>query len=144
MKNAIQKSGLVLQSEFSQDIQSIMTGNKEKLTPFMKLFWQQQQEAFTKNPNGIRYHPMIIRFCLSLAAKSASVYEELRNSKVLTLPSRTLRDYRNVITPSVGFNPALVQELRQTAKSLTRVQRFVVLAFDEMKVQSKLVFNKNR
>ena len=132
MKSAIQKSGLVLQSEFSQDIQSIMTGNKEKLTPFMKLFWQQQQEAFTKSPNGIRYHPMIIRFCLSLAAKSASEDEELRNSKVLTLPSRrTLCDYRNVITPSVGFNPALVQELCQTARSLTGVQRFVVLAFDK-------------
>ena len=87
---------------------------------------------------------MIIRFCLSLAAKSASAYEELRNSKVLTLPSRrTLRDYRNVITPSVGFNPALVQELCQTTKSLTGVQRFVVLAFDEMKLQSKLVFKKN-
>ena len=98
MRNAIQNSGVVLQSEFSQDLQSIMTGNKEKLTPFMKLFWQQQQEAFTKSPNGVRYHLMIIRFCLSLAAKSASTYEELRNSKVLTLPSRrTLRDYRNVI-----------------------------------------------
>ena len=144
MRQAIQKSGVVLQSEFSQDVRYLMSGNKEKLTPFMKLFWQQQQEAFTKSPNAIRYHPMIIRFCLSLAAKSASAYEELRNSKVLTLPSRrTLRDYRNVIAPSIGFNPALVQELCQTTKSLTGIQRFVVLAFDEMKVQSKLVFNKN-
>ena len=56
---------------------------------------------------------------------------------------RTLRDYRNVITPSVGFNPAVIQELCQITKSLSGVQRFVVLAFDEMKVQSKLVFNKN-
>ena len=30
MRNAIQNSGVVLQSEFSQDVQSIMTGNKEK------------------------------------------------------------------------------------------------------------------
>ncbi len=121
-----------------------MTGNKEKLIPFMKLFWQQQQEAFSKSPNGIRYYPMIIRFCLSLVAKSASAYNELRNSKVLTLPSRrTLHDYRNVITPSVGFNPALIQELCQTTKSLTGVQRFIVLALDEMKVQCKLVFIKN-
>ena len=137
MRQAIHNSGVALHPEFFQDVRSIMSGNKEKLTPFMKLFWQQQQEAFTKSPNGIRYHPMIIRLCLSLAAKSASVYEELRNSKVLTLPSmRTLRDYRNVITPSVGFNPAVIQELCQITKSLSGVQRFVVLAFDEMKVQS--------
>ena len=35
-----------------------------------------------------RHHPMIIRFCLSLASKSASPYDELRPSNVLTLPSR--------------------------------------------------------
>ena len=144
MRNAISSSGVALDSEFAQDVKSIMTGNEKRLTPFMKLFWQQQQEAFTKSPNGVRYHPMIIRFCLSLAVKSASAYDELRNSKVLTVPSRrTLRDYRNAITPSVGFNPTIIQELCQTTKSLTGVERFVVLAFDEMKVQSKLVFNKN-
>ena len=88
---------------------------------------------------------MIIRFCLSLAAKSASAYDELRDSKVLTLPSRrTLRDYRNAITPSIGFNPAVIHELCETTKALVGVQRFVALAFDEMKVQSKLVFNKNK
>ena len=41
---------------------------------------------------------MLIRFCLSLYVESASAYEELRSSIVLTLPSqRTLRDYRNAI-----------------------------------------------
>ena len=39
-----------------------------------------------------RYHPIIIGFCLSLASKSKSAYEELRNSTILVLPSsRTLR-----------------------------------------------------
>lgn len=144
MRHIIHSSGVRLDSEFSQDIRSIMTSNENKLTPFMKLFWQQQQQASTHSPNGVRYHPMIIRFCLSLAAKSSSAYDELRDSKVLTLPSRrTLRDYRNAITPSIGFNPAVIQELNQITKPLTGVQRFVVLAFDEMKVQSQLVFNKN-
>ena len=44
------------------------------------------------NPKGMRYHPIIIGFCLSFASKSKSAYEELRNSTILVLPSsRTLR-----------------------------------------------------
>ncbi len=87
---------------------------------------------------------MIIRFCLSFAAKSASAFEELRNSGVLRLPSRrTLRDYRNAIKPKVGFNPAVVEELSKTTSHLEGAQRCVVLAFDEMKIQSKLVFDKH-
>ena len=44
----------------------------------MSLFWQQQKKLFSSSRTGVWYHPMIIRFCLSLAAKSASCYEELR------------------------------------------------------------------
>ena len=79
----------------------------------MKLFWEQQKQ-FTKKKSATsnRYHPMIIRFCLSLASKSASAYDELRSSNVLTLPScRTLRDYNNAIKPHAGFNPAVIQDL---------------------------------
>ena len=53
---------------------------------------------------------MIIRFCLSLAAKSSSCYEELRNSGVLTLPSQQrLRDYRNAIKPREDFRRKLLK-----------------------------------
>ena len=48
---------------------------------------------------------MIIQFCLSLAEKSLSAYDELRNSNILILPIRgTLRDYKNAIRPHAGFN----------------------------------------
>ena len=44
---------------------------------------------------------MIIRFCLSLASKSSSAYDEL--------PSRrTIRDYKNAIRPKAGFNDEVV------------------------------------
>ena len=87
---------------------------------------------------------MIIRFALSIATKSPAAYDEIRNSGVLTLPSRrTLRDYRNFIRPEVCFNPAVVQDLIQTSSKLSGVQRFVILLLDEMKIQSDLVFNKN-
>ena len=57
---------------------------------------------------------MIIKYCLSLATTSTSVYSELSyDSKtgngVQALPSlRTLRDYRNYIRPTQGFNSEVI------------------------------------
>ena len=70
---------------------------------------------------------MIIRFCLSLASKSASAYDELRSSNVLTLPScRTLRDYKNAIKLHAGFNPVVIQELIKTTELITGHLRNIV------------------
>jgi hypothetical protein len=86
---------------------------------------------------------MIIGYCLSLAAKSPACYEELRKSKILKLPSqRTLRDYRNCIRPSTGFQEEVVEELKVQSDSYFNVKRYVVLLFDEIKVTSNLVFDK--
>jgi len=109
----------------------------------MSLFWQQQKKLLKSSTTGVRYHPMIIRFCLSLAAKSPSCYEELRNSNVLVLPSqRRLRDYRNAIRPERGFQEEVINELKDQADSYFDVQRYVVLLFDEMKIMSNLVLDK--
>ena len=72
------------------------------------------------------------------------MFEELRNSKVLVLPSqRRLRDYRNAIRPQAGFQEAVVEELKEQTNSYFDVQRYVVLLFDEMRVMSNLVLDKN-
>ena len=60
---------------------------------FMKFFWEEQQKYLQSSKTGIRYHPALIRFCLSLASKSASAYDKLRyddktNTGFLILPSR--------------------------------------------------------
>ena len=69
---------------------------------------------------------MIIRFCLSIASKSPSAYEELRSSNILRLPSRkTLRDYRNAIHPKVGFNKDVIEELKTQTEKLFDTQRFM-------------------
>ena len=130
--------------ELSNDFTRILGENDENVTPFMNLFWQQQKKLFSSSKTGIRYHPMIIRFCLSLAAKSTSCYEGLRNSRVLVLPSqRRLKDYRNAIRPQRGFQEEVVEELNDITSSYFDVQRYVVLLFDEMKVMSNLVLDKN-
>ena len=91
----------------------------------------------------MRYHPTIIRFCLSLAAKSPSCYEELRNSKVLVLPSqRRLRDYRNAIKPQRGFQAEVVAKLKNITEIYFDVQRYVIILFDDIKVSANLVFDK--
>ena len=83
VRNEIKTSGIKVDAEFESDIQHIMKNNIGNASPFMKMFWKEQKKAFVDNKNVSKYHPMIIRFCLSLAAKSPSAYEELRDSKIL-------------------------------------------------------------
>ena len=143
MKNEIKVSGVSVSGEISKDMLNIFNQNENKATPFMKLFWEQQKKAFTCNPKLVRYHPMIIRFCISLAAKSGSTYDELRDSNIVVLPSRrTLQDYQNAIKPNVGFNPPVIAELNRLTSTHKGIERFACLAFDEIKLKSNLVFNK--
>ena len=143
MRTELQKSSVEVDNDLSNDFVQILDSADSKITPFMNLFWQEQKKLFNKSAIGVRYHPMIIRFCLSLAAKSPSCYEELRNSGVLTLPSqRCLRDYRNAIKPKRGFQKEVIDVLKEKTASYFDVQRYVVLMFDEMKVMANLVFDK--
>ena len=83
MRLELEKTNIEVDHELSNDFSKILnSANDADITPFMKLFWEQQKKLFSSSSKGVRYHPMIIRFCLSLAAKSPSCYEELRNSKV--------------------------------------------------------------
>lgn len=142
MKLEIEKSSIEVNSELSKDITTIL-GNSESCTPFMNLFWQEQKKLLTNNLTGVRYHPMIIRYCLSLVAKSPACYEELCRSKILKLPSqRTLRDYKSCIRPHTGFQEKVIEDLKEQTNSYFDVQRYMVLLFDEMKITSNLVFDK--
>lgn len=144
MRAELAKTNIEVDHELSTDFCKIInSADDSEITPFMKLFWEQQRKLFSSSATGVRFHPMIIRFCLSLAAKSPSCYEELRNSKVLVLPSqRRLKDYRNAIRPQRGFNDEVVEELKNLTSTYFDVQRYVVLLFDEMKVQANLVLDK--
>ena len=51
-------------------------------------------------------------------AGCASSYEELRNSRVLVLPSqRRLKDYRNAIKPKKGFQKEVIEVLKSETSS---------------------------
>ena len=69
-------------------------------------------------------------------AKSASCYEEIRDSGIFKLQSQgTLWDYGNFVKSKPGFNRLVIDELVELTKSYSNRQRYIVLLFD--------VFDKN-
>lgn len=144
MKAELSSNSVEILNDISNDLVEIISNSETKLTPFMELFWQQQKKLFATSKTGVRFHPTIIRYCLSLAIKSPSCYNELRQSGILKLPClRTLRDYKNYIKPSTGFQPEVIAELKNQVVNYTDNQRYVCLLIDEMKIKSNLVFHKD-
>ena len=80
MQKEIQNQSLLVNNNLEKDLISIMlNANSKDIPPFMKLFWEEQQKYLSSSSKtSVRYHPMIIRYCLGLAAKSPSVYDEIR------------------------------------------------------------------
>ena len=116
----------------------------------MKLFWEEHQKYLSSSSSSsIHYHPMINKYCLSLAAKSSSAYPDLRSnsrtgSGVLILPClRTLRDYKNYIRPKRGFNNEVDDELNKKTELFSESERYVTILFGEMKIQEDVVWDKH-
>ena len=62
---------------------------------------------------------------------------------MLVLPSqRRLKDYRNAIKPKRGFQKEVIEVLKSETSGYFDVQRYIVLLFDEMKVNANLVLDK--
>ena len=130
-----------------EEMEKEVSRHGDSMSPFMKLFWQQQQENASRMPKGQRYHAMIIRWCLSISSKSSAAYDEIRGTfkgiGTIELPSRRqLRDYSNAIKPKTWFNPDVIQSLETILIDYRPTERFVVLLFDEMKVQSGNLWDK--
>ena len=99
-------------------IEIFSNADRSNVTDFMNLFWLQPQKLFSSSAKSMKFHPMIIRFCLSSAAKPAC-YEELRNSNILKLPSqRTFRNYRNFAKPKPCIKKPVTDELFGLTKSI--------------------------
>ena len=151
MQKDIQDQSLPVNNNLEKDLISIMSNaNSKDVPPFMKLFWEEQQKYLcSSSKTSVRYHPMIIRYCLGLAAKSPAVYDEIRydektNSGFVILPSRRcLRDYKNYIRPQQGFNKDVINELKHIVSNFSNIERYVILLMDEMKVQENLVWDKH-
>ena len=131
MKLEIEEKSLdIKDNSLHNDFVSIMSNaDDSKIPPFMNFFWEEQQKYLSSSKTGVRYHPMIIRYCLGLAAKSPSFYDDIRcnennNTGFLILPSRRrLRDYKNYIRPTQGFNRDVVNELIKNIENYSEEER---------------------
>ena len=145
----IETSGKHINESLESDLMTLYSKADSKvISPFMKLFWEEQEKYLVRSKTGWIYHPMIIKFCLALAFKSSSAYSELRydsekGSGVSVLPSlRTLRDYRNYIRPTRGFNLKVICDLQEKIKDFSEQERYVTILLDEMKIQDDLAWDK--
>ena len=66
------RNGVCLDDAMSGDLEKIMKDEDQNVIEkypkdsFLRLFWEQQKEALSKHPKGMRWHPLMIRSGLKL------------------------------------------------------------------------------
>lgn len=119
-----QECGETVDGELQEDLLSIMYNNNKNIREaypegsFRRLFWDQQLlAASAKTTSQVRWHPMIIRWCLNLKLLSTSAYNAMRTSGFIQLPSeRTLRDCTNYFQSKSGYQPEVNAQLFEESK----------------------------
>ena len=149
--NLTERDGIVVDEDLDKDLREIMMDNTDEIKKygadsFEYIFWDQQKEAASQKQRcQIRWHPMMIRWCLHLKFISSSAYDALRSSGIVILPSeRTLRDYSNWMPAKSGFTSDVDRQLMKEAKinEIPEYKKYVCLTFDEVKVKEGLIYNK--
>jgi len=87
ISSLINDSGVEVSTELNNDLLFIMRKNSKQVKiefpdkSFSNLFWEQQlQAASVKDARVMRWHPLIIKWCLYLQHKSSGAYDLLRKS----------------------------------------------------------------
>lgn len=151
INDIICKEGIEFDDETTSDLRQIMMEHDSIISKFPEdsfqpIYWKQQKEAVEKHKNGIRWHPLMIRWCLYLHHLSSKAYATLRETGCLRLPSeRTLRDYSHCFESRSGFSDHVDEQIMLAAKmeSSPEWHRLVVLLMDEMYIKESLVYNKH-
>ncbi|XP_078382573.1 uncharacterized protein LOC144665241 [Oculina patagonica] len=119
---------------------------REKLNDDQLLFWEEQDKALrAKGARGHRWHPKIIRLCLSIWNRSPEAYHEMATSGMLRLPSgRLLQYYKNSVSQNSGLNEDVLQWMEQEAEKLklTEYGKCGGIILDEMSIQEDLQMKK--
>ena len=147
-----QQQGDNVENGFHGDLLGIMKEKTPEIVEaypegsFKRLFWEEQLRAASKKDmRQVRWHPLIIRWCLNLKLLSSSAYHAVRTAGFISLPSeRTLRDYSNYFKCKAGFQLEVNQQLHKEAKvtELQEPRKFCVIVVDEMKIKENLIYDK--
>ena len=77
---------------------------------------QQLQAASLSSMCQMRWHPVMIRWCLNLKMLSSAAYHAMCISNFITLPSeRTLHDYTHYVQARPGFQDDIETDLKREA-----------------------------
>ena len=154
IKELTENRGELVDNELHKDLLGLMNENSERINTiypegsFANLFWKEQLKAASvKDPRQVRWHPLVIRWCLNLKLMSSSAYHATRTAGFIKLPSeRTLRDYTHYFKHQSGYQLEVSKQLRMQKKAkvkdLPENKRHVSLILDEMKIRENLVYNK--
>ena len=96
----------------------------------------------------MRWHPLIIRWCLSIYQISPVAYKGIasKQNKFIALPHiNTLKKYISFTDPVSGFNLDILEQILEDINfdSLKEHEKNVSIVFDEMKIQGNLVYKKS-
>ena len=151
----LEKQGVELDDVTSSDLTQIVTEEEQAVYSafppgsFQRIFWEQQKDCLSrvgKGMKGMRWHPLMIKWCIYLRHLSSKSYELLRESGVVCLPSqRTLRDYTNCVKANPGFSHDVDTQLLRAvnAESCPAWHKLVILLLDEMHIKEGLVYDKH-
>ena len=150
---AVEKNPFPVDEQIHEDLCNIVAAQSpyiESTYPpgsFQWLFWEQQKQANAcADARSMRWHPLMIKWCVYLRHLSSSAYETLRDSGCVVLPSqRTLRDYTHYVPAVIGFSAASDKQLFEAANisDCQEWEKYVVLILDEMHIKEDLVFDKH-
>ena len=153
LNELIDKDGVSLTEQDTSDVASIFESVTDDVIKNFKegsiqqIFWEQQKNySSLKNKKSMKWHPLLIRFALSLKYASSSAYHMARNSGLIALPSdRTLRDYTHWTTVKDGIQKEMVQQMKKCLRfeDMQTYEKQFALSMDEMKIRSGLVFKKD-
>ena len=103
-----------------------------------------QAKALNTPSRQMRWHPLILKWCLRMYSKSHSVYSELRESGFLKLPSgRTLSDYKNFCSSKSGWQISVLDAMQNNfvEQKIAEVGKYGGLFYDEVKIKEGLLFD---
>ena len=148
LQKLIEKDGVILNSTESEEISSLVkeTSTEVQKFPDNSILWEEQlKHNALKDKRQMKWHPLVIRFALSLKYASSAAYKQVTKLDSLALPSeRTLRDYTHWCPTTNNVQLHFIQQLKKALKeeSIDGDQKQFCLLMDEMKIKSGLVFSK--